>query len=166
MHLMIFLQICAPAPQVRDCWHTQDLVKIGHTVQNWFKSMLISCVRPQENSIYSNANLQGTHLLTRWYLECSSLIEHRFWHSFDCLTLFCSCGMANELKIMSASSCTSHYLLSCVKMSKSGWPFIIWSHFCSAISYSAERDNCTHRKICSRSMCTPNFRPCTRIVCV
>ena len=23
----------APAPEVKDCWRTQDLVKIGHTLQ-------------------------------------------------------------------------------------------------------------------------------------
>ena len=27
---------------------------------------------------------------------------------------------------------------------------------------SAEHGNCTHKKICSRSTCTPKIRPCTR----
>ena len=32
-HLMILYGFCAPAPEVRYCWRTQDLVKNGHTLQ-------------------------------------------------------------------------------------------------------------------------------------
>ena len=61
-----------------------------------FKRKLIARVRPEGNPIYDIANLQGIRLLTKCRLEFSPLNEHQFRHNFDCLNLFCNCGMAKE----------------------------------------------------------------------
>ena len=47
----------------------------------------------------------GIKRLTKLRVKFSDLNEHKFRHSFDCLTPMCECGMANEDN--------EHFLLHC-----------------------------------------------------
>ena len=58
-----------------------------------------------KNSIYNVFHISGIRRLTKLRLEFSELNAHRFPHNFDCLSPFCSCGMANEDN--------EHFLLHC-----------------------------------------------------
>ena len=61
-----------------------------------FKKELLSIIRPVKNSTFRVFDITGIKLLTRLRLHFSALNEHRFRHEFDCITLVCICGLANE----------------------------------------------------------------------
>ena len=68
--------------------------------------LLLSFIRPVQNSIYNIFHPKGLKFLTRHCLGLSHLNAHRFRQNFhNCLNPLCSCSLETED--------TSHYLLHC-----------------------------------------------------
>ena len=63
-----------------------------------FKNKLLGVIRPIKKSVYNVYNIAGTKKLTKLWVSFSPLNEHRFRHSFDCLSPHCAFGADNEYK--------------------------------------------------------------------
>ena len=63
-------------------------------------------MKPRENSVFANHDINGLKSLARLRLNFSQLHEHKFRHNFShIVNLMCSCGVEPEA--------TLHYLLHC-----------------------------------------------------
>ena len=73
---------------------------------NKFKEIIISFIRPKENSVFAIHDTKGLKLLTRLRLNFSHLNEHIFRHAFkDTIDPMWKCGLETET--------TLHFLLCC-----------------------------------------------------
>ena len=70
-----------------------------------FKNKLLGVIRPIKKSVYNFYNIGGIRKLTELRVNYSPLNEHRFRHSFDCLSPRCACGADNENNV--------HFFLHC-----------------------------------------------------
>ena len=70
-----------------------------------FKRKLLAVIRPVGQSVYNVYNMDGIRNLTKLRVNFSPLNEHKFRHSFDCLSPRCVCGTGNEDN--------EHFLLHC-----------------------------------------------------
>ena len=75
-----------------------------------FKQHIFHIYRPQKSLTYKISDNKGLKLITRLRCDFSDLRDHRFRHSFNCLSPLCSCGDANES--------TTHFLLNCQNHSR------------------------------------------------
>ena len=55
--------------------------------------------------------MNGIRKITTLCVQFSDLNAHKFYHNFDCISLLCNCGMANEDN--------EHYLLHCLRFNQS-----------------------------------------------
>ena len=73
---------------------------------NKFKKIILSFIRPKENSVFAIHGTKGLKLLTCLTLNFSHLNEHKFRHGFkDTVDPMCKCGLETEK--------TLHFLLCC-----------------------------------------------------
>ena len=73
---------------------------------NKFKEIILSLIRPKENSVFAIHDTKGLKLLTRLRLNFSHLNEHKFRHGFkDTVDPMWTCGLETET--------TLHILLRC-----------------------------------------------------
>ena len=73
---------------------------------NKFKKIILSFIRPKENSVFAIHDTKGLKLLTCLKLNFSHLNEHKFRHGFkDTVDPMCKCGLETEK--------TLHFLLCC-----------------------------------------------------
>ena len=70
-----------------------------------FKCKLLRVIRPIKKSVYNVYNIMGIRNVTKLRVNFSPLNEHRFRHSFDCLSPRCACGADKEDNV--------HFLLHC-----------------------------------------------------
>ena len=70
------------------------------------------------------------------------------------------------LKKLLLSVSSKRYLISEIEISLESASGFLGHRLgvCMEDSQSAEHGNCTHKKIHSRSTCTPKIRPCTRVL--
>ena len=57
-----------------------------------FKNTLLGVIRPIKKLVYNVYNIAGIRKLSKLRVDLSPLNEHRFRHSFDCLSPRCACG--------------------------------------------------------------------------
>ena len=80
-------------------WNLLDTnIKESNTLEA-FKSKLLGVIRPIKKSMYNIYNITGIRKLTKMRVNFSPLNEHRFRHSFDCLSPRCACGEDNEYNV-------------------------------------------------------------------
>ena len=73
---------------------------------NKFKEIILSFIRPRENSVFAILDTKGLKLLTRLGLNFSHLNEHKFRHGFrDTVDPMCKCGRETKT--------TLHFLFRC-----------------------------------------------------
>ena len=73
-------------------WNLLDQnIKDSNTLAE-FKRKLLAIIRPVKKSVYNVYNMTGIRNLTMLRVKFSPLNEHRFRHSFDCLSPRCVCG--------------------------------------------------------------------------
>ena len=73
---------------------------------NKFKTIILSFIRPKENSVFVIHGTKGMKLLMRLRLNFSRLNWHKFRHGFrDTVDPMCKCGLETET--------TLHFLLCC-----------------------------------------------------
>ena len=73
---------------------------------NKFKEIILSFIRPKENSVFAIHDTKGLKLLARLRLDFSHSNERKFSHGFkDTVDPMCKCGLETEL--------TLHFLLRC-----------------------------------------------------
>ena len=73
---------------------------------NKFKEIILSFIRPKENSIFAIHDTKGLKLLTRLRLNFSHLNEHKFRHGFkDRVDPICKCGLETEATLHSPLRC-------------------------------------------------------------
>ena len=73
---------------------------------NKFKEIILSFIRPKENSVFVIHDTKGLKLLTHLRLDFSHSNERKFSHGFkDTVDPMCKCGLETEL--------TLHFLLRC-----------------------------------------------------
>ena len=67
---------------------------------NKFKEIILSFIRPKENSVFAIHDTKGLKLLTRLRLNFSHLNEHKFRHGFkDTVDPMCKCGLETKTTI-------------------------------------------------------------------
>ena len=77
-------------------WNLLDTnIKESNTLEA-LKSKLLGVIRPIKKSVYNVYNITGIRKLTKLRVNFSPLNEHRFRHSFDCLSQRCPCGEDDE----------------------------------------------------------------------
>ena len=73
---------------------------------NKFREIILSFIRPNENSVFAIHDTKGLKLLKRFRLNISNLNEHKFRHGFrDTVDSICRCGLETAAAL--------HFLLSC-----------------------------------------------------
>ena len=93
---------------ILDEWNKLDKAVQGSPSISVFKRNLLQIIRPIKHPVYNISDIQGVKMLTRLRVKFSPLKEHRFRHSFECLSPECICGAAIEN--------TEHYLLHCTQL--------------------------------------------------
>ena len=61
-----------------------------------FKQHLNSFIRPAGHPIFGIRDKSGIQLLTKIRINFSDLREHRYNHSFNCISPICVCGIEEE----------------------------------------------------------------------
>ena len=88
-------ELCALSEEIR------NIVSV-----NKFKEIILSFIRPKENSVFAIHDAKDLKLLTRLSLNFSHLNEHKLRHGFkDTVDPMCKCGLEREI--------TLHFLLRC-----------------------------------------------------
>ena len=70
-----------------------------------FKYHLNKFIRPPGHSFFGIRDKYGIKLLTKIRVCFSDLRDHRFFHSFNCESPICSCGLGDETSV--------HFFLRC-----------------------------------------------------
>ena len=78
-------------------WNFQDKnIEDSKTLVE-FKRKLLAVIRPVRKSVYNVYNMEGIRNLSKLRVNFKPNNEHRFRHSFDCLSPRCVCGTGNEV---------------------------------------------------------------------
>ena len=105
-------QLCFVSAQLHDVSFFENLKEVDNVFcvskcHSWkFREIILSFIRPKENSVFAIHNTKGLKLLTRLRLNFSHLNEHKFRHGFrDIVDPMCKWGLETET--------TLHFLLCC-----------------------------------------------------
>ena len=106
-------QFCFVSAQLHDLFFFETLkqddnVSCISKCHSWkFREIILSLIRPKENSVFAIHDTKGLKLLTRRRLNFSHLNEHKFRHGFkDIVDPICKWDLKTEA--------TLHFLLCCI----------------------------------------------------
>ena len=103
-------RFCFVSAQQHDVSFSENLKEVDNNFclskcYSWkFREIILTFIRPKENSVFAVHDTKGLKLLTR--LNFSHLNEHKFRHGFrDTVGPMCKCGLETET--------TFHFLFHC-----------------------------------------------------